>query len=160
MAVTGSVSIAEINDAVKDTLAGATGLTYAQSYNELTEGINDSPMLQVYWQSHRVDPASNTSQTTFRAVVRQTSLIFFADLYPRQRSHIDEDMGALLPLVDAIDDILEAQRVKPYFGLAGADGTGAIEAIEGWEAQQVLFENPPNVVKFLGARFTIRLRVF
>jgi hypothetical protein len=154
MAVTGSISIAEINDAIKDTLAGAAGLTYAQSYNELTEGINDSPILQVYWQSHRVDPISQTSQTTFRAVVRQTSLVFFADLYPRQRSHIDEDMGALLPLVDAIDDILEAQRVKPYFGLAG------IEAIEGWEAQQVLFENPPNDVKFLGARFTIRLRVF
>ena len=153
MAVTGSVTVAQINDAVKDTLSAASGMTYAQSYNELTEGINDTPMLQVYWQSHRVDPDSNTAQRSFRGVTRQTSLVFYADLFPRQRSHIDEDMGALLPLVDAIDEVLEAQRVKPYFGLEG------IEAIEGWEAQQVLFEYPNNI-KFLGARFTIRLRVF
>lgn len=153
MAVTGTVNITEINDAIKDTLATATGLTYAQSYNELTEGLNDTPMLQVYWQSHLVDPDSNTAQRVFGAVTRQTSLTFHADLFPRQRSHLDEDMGALLPLVDAIQAVLEAQRVKPYFGLA------KIEAIEGWSAQQVTFEYPADV-KFLGARYIIRVRVF
>lgn len=153
MGVTGEVNITEINDAIKDTLATATGLTFAQSYNELSEGINDTPMLQVYWQSHLVDPDSNTSQRSFRGVTRQTSLTFHADLFPRQRSHLDEDMGALLPLVDAIQAVLEAQRVEPYFGLA------KIKAIEGWSAQQVTFEYPADV-KFLGARYIIRVRVF
>ncbi len=157
MAVTGTVNITEINDAIKDTLATATGLTFAQSYNELTEGINNTPMLQVYWQSHLVDPDSNTAQRSFgggkEGVTRQTSLTFHADLFPRQRSHLDEDMGALLPLVDAIQAVLEAQRLKPYFGLV------KIEAIEGWSAQQVTFEYP-NDVKFLGARYIIRVRVF
>lgn len=153
MGVTGAVNITDINDAIKDTLAAATGMTFAQSYNELTEGINDTPMLQVYWQSHLVDPDSNTAQRTFGAVTRQTSLTFHADLYPRQRSHLDEDMGALLPLVDALQAVLEAQRDKPYFGLT------KIEAIEGWRADQVTFEYP-NDVKFLGARYIIRVRVF
>ena len=114
-------------------------------------------MLHVYGQSHLFYPDSNPAPRTFgggeAGVTRQTSLTFHADLFPRQRSHLDEDMGALLPLVDAIQAVLEAQRVEPYFGLA------KIRAIEGWSAQQVTFEYP-NDVKFLGARYIIRVRVF
>lgn len=153
MAVTGSVSITAINSAIETTLAAATGLTFSQDYDELTEGMNDTPTLQVYWFSTLTDPDSNTSQRTFRGVVRQTALTFYADLYARQRSHIAEDMGALLPLISAIQAELESQRVEPYFGLAG------IKAIEGWSAQQAVFELTEGV-KFTGARFIIRVRVF
>lgn len=153
MAVNAPLNITEMNSGIENTLATATGLTYTQDYDKLTEGIIDTPLLQVYWQGHVVDPNSGASQQSFRGGARHTSLTFHADLYPKQRADIAEDFGVLLPLVDAIDDVLIAQRVKPYFGVA------KIQAIENWTASQVTFEYPNNI-KFLGARFIIRVRVF
>ena len=46
-----SITLAQICNAVETTLGAATGLTYTQSYNELKEGMNDTPTLQVYWNS-------------------------------------------------------------------------------------------------------------
>lgn len=152
MAVTGSVGITAINGAIETTLATATGLTYTKNYDELEEDMPDTPTLEVYWVETLTDPTSNTTQTSFRGVVRQTRITFNADLYARQRSHIGEDMGALLPLIDAIQTVLEAQRVEPYFGQAG------IKAIESWAGQMLTFERAN--VTYTGARFIIRVRVF
>jgi hypothetical protein len=150
----GTITLTAINSAIEAALAAATGLTYSQDYNELTEGMQDIPTLQVYWFSGpKTDPTSGSAQTTFGAGVRQKSITFHADLYARQRSHIGEDMAALLPLVDAIHNVLESQQ-KPYFGLAG------IKAIESWDPRQVIFEYGDQQINYVGARFVIQVRVF
>ena len=144
-----SITLAQICNAVETTLSPA--VTYTQSYNELKEGLNDWPMLQVYWDGSNQDPGGNADRTTFKAVVRQTDIVIFADLYGTPRRDIGEDMAALLPLVDAVIDILEAQDGKPYFGLDGLKGYN-------WNAQRVIFRY--GETDFVGARFTIRFRVF
>lgn len=147
-----TITIVEINTAIKDELAAAMGLTFTQDFDELTEGMPDTPTLQVYWVTTRTDPTSGTAQSSFRGVQRQTRLTFWADLYARQRSHIEEDMGALLPLIDAIQTKLEEQRTS-RFGLEG------IRAIEGWTGQMQIFEDYAGA-KYMGARFEIIVRVF
>ena len=148
-----AITIAQINTAIADDLETATGLgaDAVQDFDELSEGINDTPMLQVYWFDTTTDPTSGAAQSSFRGVVRQTSMTFRADLYARQRSHIGEDMEALLPLIDAIQIRLEAQKAD-RFGLEG------VKAIERWTARQVVFETAG--VGYVGARFEIKLRVF
>lgn len=153
----GAITITAINSAIENTLATAVGLTYSQDYDELTEGMQDMPNLQVYWFSGPdTDPTSGSARTTFKAGVRQKSITFHADLFARQRSNIGEDMSALLPLVDAIHDVLEAQQEQPYFGLE----EGAIKAIESWDPRQVVFEYGDQQIRYIGARFVIKVRLF
>lgn len=148
-----TITIEQINTAIADTLAAATGLdaNAVQDYDELTEGIADTPTLQVYWARTRTDPTSGSAQTTFRGVVRQTTITFHADLYAQQRSHIGEDMAALLPLIDAIQTKLEGQRTTKF-------GLEAIEAIESWQGDQLIFDYGGAL--YVGARFIIIVRVF
>jgi hypothetical protein len=148
------VTIVQVNSAIETTLATATGLTFTQDYDELTEGMADTPNLQVYFVEEITDPTSTSAQTTFGAGVRQVEWTFHADLYARQRSHIGEDMGALLPLVDAIRDTLEAQTGPTYFGQAG------IKAIKQWTARQVVFRYGEPDLPYIGTRFIIKVRVF
>lgn len=148
-----SVSIAEICDAITETLTPAVGLARAQSYDELSEGMNDLPALQVYPEMGNQDPSGNADRTTFRAAVRQTELTIFADYYARQRSHIGEDMAALVSGIDAIVDELEKQDTKPYFGLEG------IKAFS-WSFRRVTFVYGDPQVSYIGARFEIKVRVF
>jgi hypothetical protein len=61
-------------------------------------------------------------------------------------------MGALLPLIDAIQTVLEAQDTKPYFSQAG------IQAIESWRGRMIIFEYAD--LPYIGARFIIKVRVF
>lgn len=146
-----TITIAQMNTAIETTLATATGLAYSQNYNELTEGMQDTPTLQVYWYETETDVTGGAAQRSFGGKVREKRFTFRADLFARQRSHLGEDMAALLPLVEAIHTVLEAQQAKPYFGLEG------IAAIERWSAQQIIFELAGYT--YLGARFTIPVRV-
>ena len=146
-----SITITQIAEAIESTLSAATGLTYTQAPDELTEGMQNWPLLQVYWDESTQDPSGNTDRTTFKAGVRQTVMTFFADLYVRPRSHIGEDIGALLPLIDAIQDVMEQQNTRPYFGLEG------IQAFS-WSAKRVVFAY--GGAEYIGARLTIEIRVF
>ena len=145
-----SITLAQICNAIETQLMTATGLSYTQSYNELKEGMNDWPMLQVYWDGSNQDPGGNADRSTFHAGVRQTDITVFADLYACPRRDIGEDMAALLPLVDAVVNVLEAQK-NPNFGLLGIKGFN-------WSAQRVIFRY--GETDFMGARFTIRIKVF
>ena len=148
-----SITIAQITDAVKTTLAADTGLNRAMSYNQLTEGMNDLPALQVYPESVGQDPTGNADRTTFQAGRRQSSIIIHADLYARQRSHLGEDMAALVNRWDAAITILEAQNTKPYFGL---DGLQAFA----WTSQRVVFQYGDGGLPYVGVRFILTFRVF
>jgi len=148
-----SITIGQILDAIELTLSSAPTLARSMSYDELTEGINDTPLLQVYPESGEQDPAGNTDRTTFVAGVRQTVLMVNCDYYAQQRKHIGEDMAALVDGIDAMFNIFEAQDQKPYFGLSG------IQAFH-WTFQHVTFEYGDTSIKYVGARFTLTIRIF
>ena len=151
----GILTIAEICDAIDTTLGAATGISRSQSYDELTEGVHagDLPLLQIYPDSGEADIESGTDRSTFRAGIRQTQFIIVADLYARQRSHIGEDMHALVDSIDAIIAVLEAQDTKDYFGQDG------IQAFR-WRFERVTFMYGDPQIPYVGARFYLTIRVF
>lgn len=149
-----SITLAQICDAIETTLkAGTTSTTIqkSQSYNELTEGVEDLPLLQVYPESGRQDAGGRTDRYTFRGGERQTEFIIHADYYARERSHIGEDMALLVDGIDAIQNVMEAQDQKPYFGL---DGLQAFSW--SWSRVQIVY----GQITYMGARFVITVRVF
>lgn len=149
-----AITLAQICDAVRDTLETATGVSYAHSYDELQEGMPDTPTLQVYPQSLNQDPTTaGTDRTSFQGGVRQTNIVIHADLYAARRSHLGENMATLLPLVDAIVTRLEAQNTKPYFGLVGLKAFA-------WSAERVTFEYGDPLERYMGMRFVLTFRVF
>lgn len=149
-----SITIGQILDAIEATLSTAPTLARSMSYDELTEGINDTPLLQVYQHSGDQDPSGNTDRTTFLAGVRQTNLIVYCDYYAQQRKHIGEDMKALVDGIDAMSNIFEAQDSKPYFGLNG------IQSFHwSWESIPNMTYGDPNIF-YVCARFTLEIRVF
>jgi len=148
-----SITLAQICNAVETTLSAATGLTYTQSYNELKEGVNDLPLVQVYWEDSNQDPGGTNDRTTMKAVVRQTDVSIYCDLYAAPRNEIGQNMATLLPLVDAIQDELEKQRTKPYFGLVG------LKAYH-WSARRTTFQYTDPMRLYVGARFILTFKVF
>jgi hypothetical protein len=148
-----SITLAQILDAVEGTLATAPTLARSMSYDELTEGINDTPLLQVYPEAGDQDPTTANDRTTFTAGVRQTNITINCDYYAQQRKHLGEDMAALVDGIDAMTNLFEAQDTKPYFGLIG------IKAFH-WSWQRVIFDYGDPAIVYVGARFTLLIRVF
>lgn len=148
-----SISLTEICTAIDTTLSAATGLTYTQTFSGLSEGMQNLPVLQIYPESLRQDATTGSDRTTFKAGVRQTEIIVNCDLYARQRRDLGEDMAALIPLIDAIQDVLEQQDTKPYFGLVGIKSFA-------WSAQRVTFTYGEPQIYYVGARFSLVMRVF
>lgn len=146
-----AITLAQINTAIKDTLETASGILYGQNFDELTESIPDDAILQVYPQSGLADSTTNTDRKTFKGQVRTKEYLFRCDVYTKQRSDIGEDMGKLLPLIDAVEAVLEQQDVKPYFGLDG------IKAFK-WMWERVEFEYA--TLSYVGARFELTITVF
>lgn len=147
-----AITYAQMCDAVEAYLAAnCPSLVRSQSYDELTEGIHDEPLQQVYPESGDIVSTDSGTQThTFRGGVVQSVHIIHVDYYARQRSHIGEDMAALVDGVDEIYTALEAAGCPPF----GLDGIKNFQ----WSWQRVAFEY--GGVFYMGARFTLRLRVF
>jgi hypothetical protein len=152
-----TVTVHQLCDAIETTLSTATGLLVSQTFDELTEGVHDRALLQVYPQSCTgVDSVNRNDRTTILRGVAQTEFVFHADLYAQQRAHIGEDMAALIPLIDAITARLEAQQASPLFGLT-VSGFDPIKSFR-WSWERVVFEYAE--AKHMGVRFTITIRVF
>ena len=148
-------TLVQICDAVEASLSAATGLTNSQPYDELTEAMVDLPMLQVYPDDGTMDARMSNDRTSFKAGVRQTGFTILADLYARQRgAGIGEEMGALVPLIDAIMDVFRAQDTKPYFALEGLQSFGPVTF------RRVNFVYGDPQTNYVGARFTIPVLVF
>src|SRR3990167_2651467 len=148
-----AITLAQILDAITSTLSAATTLSRAQSYDEMADGMNDLPALQVYPETNEQDISGNADRTTFRAGIRQTEITINADYYARKRSHLSEDMAALVDGMDAMANVFEQQDTKPYFGLDG------IKAFH-WSWRRVTFVYGDPQLSYVGARFTITVRVF
>ncbi|MBU1173637.1 MAG: hypothetical protein KKD44_29050, partial [Proteobacteria bacterium] len=99
----GAITFRTINDAIETALSAATGLAKSESYDELTDGVMDYPLLQVYYQSHTVDPTGPTDRSAFGGAVRVWEILYHADLYAAQRGDLAENMDAVMTMVDEID---------------------------------------------------------
>lgn len=153
--------LSAIINAIEDTLDAAASLLRSQSYDQLTEGIHDYPLLQVYVENNDVDRGQQTERTSFTGATRQKGYTVYADVYARQRSNIAEDMAQLVTTVDELEDILEAQDAlvahsSPLFGLTEA-GHPVIRSFR-WSWSRVVFEY--GGVQYMGARFVLNLIVF
>jgi hypothetical protein len=146
----------EIADALAAAIRDAATFTsdaMVKSYNQLTESV-DPPMAQVYpsptWTQ---DPSGNTDRTTFGGGVRQTLIGFHIDVYARRRSHIAEDMEAVVNISDEIEAIFEEQNTKPYFNEEG------IKAFN-WTATRVTFQYADPLDLYAGIRYVVNVQVF
>lgn len=125
-------------DNIKNTLLEATSLEIAQSYDELTANIPQTPTLQVY--PDRCSPVSigsGTDRITFgsankNAVIRKSYTIH-ADLFVAQRHYIAQDMKVLVEVSEEFDEILGAQEKCNIFGDSNVSHFK-------WEWRRVLFD--------------------
>ena len=146
-----TVTLADILDAIEDTLDASAEVKRSQSYDQLTESISDLPLLQVYPEDGIQDALNTADRTTFGGCIRHTRYTVNVDYYARQRSHIGEDMAQLVDGIDSLTDIFEAQNSKPYFGLDG------IQAFH-WSWRRVTIDYAG--VSYVGARFALEVRVY
>lgn len=150
-----TVALDTIVDAIETTLSAAAALQRSETYDELTEGIPDIPMLQVWPVSANTDATTGNDRKTFSAGRRVGLYTIYADVYARQRSHIGEDMGALIPLITQIETILEAQT-------GGSTLFGVMDTIKAfrWRWEHVTFTSENDNYKYVGARFVIDVWTF
>jgi hypothetical protein len=157
-----NVTLGAIVDAVEGVLDDATTLARSQTYDELTESIppGDMPLLQVYPEGNPgVAVGGTTDRTSFGGGVRVQQYVIHADYYARQRSHIDEDMKALVDGIDAMEAVLVTENLKPYFGLSDDAGNDAIESFN-WSWSRVTFVYGDAQTPYVGARFVINVFVY
>jgi hypothetical protein len=99
----------------------------AQSYDNLTEGQQDCPTIQVYPTDSLVDSQNETDRTTFKGCMKNGWYIFPVRGFARQRSHLGEDMEAAVRMWDACEAILEEEGTDcaastgacTFFGVPG-----------------------------------------
>ena len=148
-----AVTLMALIDGVEATLGAATGMTSSKSYDELTEGIPalECPRLQVHPDRGTCDPSGWGDRTTFHAGTQQAIITIYADLYARLRSQLSEDMRKTVELIDALVDVLQAQEDLPFFGVVGIK-------VFNWNWKRANFKYADE--QYMGARFTINLRIF
>ena len=144
----------ELIDAIETTLSAAASLVRSQTYDELSEGMQDTPTLQVYIDENLgTDFTGNTDRATFgnRTTHKRHSFkeyVIIADYYANQRANIGEDMGRLVTGINELEDILDYQDY-PLFGLSFVTSFR-------WSWKRVTFDN--GGVDFVGARFRLIVR--
>ncbi len=141
--------------AIATALKTTTGVIRVEAYDELSEGVPDWPMLQVYPDNGEVDTGSeDTERATFGAGVRRTSMLIIVRGYARPRSHLAEDLKAQVELIDAIDARLSDQKQKPF-------GVPGIRAFN-WKWERATYSFAEGDVKstYAACQFTIEVTVF
>lgn len=146
-------TIAAICDAIEGKLDDAAGIAASQSYDELTEGAFDVPLLQVYFES--AEPARGQGgQITYRSFelgAKDTRVVIHADILARIRSQLDLDMSKVVEMADAILTVLHAQGEGGWFGLSYLQDLS-------WRAERLLFQY--GDVQIAGIRFVLTVRVY
>lgn len=114
----------------------------AQSYDELTEGLQNTPTLQVYPSTGITDYSTDTDRMTFKGKVKGTEYEINVWAFARPRSHVGEDMEACVRLWDALETILE-NITCDYFGIPSVGNIawqiGPMQSLEYGGAAYVCF---------------------
>lgn len=138
-------------DAVAATLGAAPSVARLQSYDKISEGMQDYPTLQVYAEENTgTDWSTETDRITLDGEHSLKQYLIYADLYARQRSHIAEDMAQLYESINELEDILDTQDDCPPFGET------YITSFR-WSWRRVVFEYAGTDLKYVGARFSITI---
>jgi len=151
------VTVGEICTAIHTVMETVADIERVENYNELREGINTTPTMQVYPERWEVDIATDTDRTTFTDGTtgvpghRQTEIIVRLDLYVRQRSQLNEDWGDAVDLASDVHDKLDEEGGCPLFAQVG------IRSMH-WTCQRVVFDYAG--VLYTGWRFEVAVRVF
>ena len=156
------VTLPDIVDAVADKLRLATVIMpgelvarafTVQSYDELTEAIQDLPTIQVYPELEQVDANGVTDRTTLKVGTQHAQVVLTIRTFARQRSHLADDMAAAVKCWDMVDKVLEdvSTDCLPFFDLTG------IRAFH-WTAAPTLFDYAR--VLYVGIEHTLTLEVF
>jgi hypothetical protein len=121
-----------------------------QAYDQITEGIPITPLIQVYADSGEVDTSGRNDRTTFKAGVRQTLFTVIFDGYARTRSQLQVDLKEQMALIDAIDAWLNTQAGEPIMGTSG------IRALH-WRWERTTFSRGEgqSAISYAGCRFTV-----
>jgi len=151
------VELVDLLAAVTAELGAVTTLERAQDHDELTEGVADTPLLQVYPDAGTtVSKASTTDKLTFgfsdgTGVERTEELVIIADYFATARKHLGQDMGRLVAGIDAMREKLKEQNNdEEPFGLAG------VQSFQ-WRWDRVTFEY--GGVQYVAARFWLTFTV-
>lgn len=160
MAALATLTLTQICDAIRTTLGASSEIARAQSVGELSDSMEDLPMLRVYPFSANTDPSGTTDRSTFggkggdeKTPVRRTSLIINVDVPVDQRTDIGDNLARVAPTWDSVEVIFAAQNVKPYFDLVG------IKAFS-WTAQLTTFEWNELQFPNIGVQFKVTIEVF
>jgi len=146
------LSFEEMSRSIADRIRDAVpGLSTVQTMEGLTEGMNNTPAIQVYPQEWSTDPNSNTGMSSFQGQIRQSDVVMHLDVYVRQRSNLGEDNAALIRLADQINPVLEGERNKPYFGQEGLKSYS-------WRGTRVTFVY--GTATYVGIQYVLTFRVF
>jgi len=136
-------------DAIEGIMDDAASLVRSQTYDELTEGIHDYPLLQVYPEENTgTDWTGETDRVTLSGKHSVKEYTVHADIYAQQRANIAEDMKKCVDVANEMEDILD-DLSYPLFGLA------CVTSFR-WSWRRVVFEY--GGVKYMGARFVIVVR--
>lgn len=159
-----TVTINQICDAIHTSLGQAlvtaTALTRSQnaaatanSGEQLTDGINDRNVLQIYPEEQTPVSAGSATQkfSLGSAPYIHEEFVIHADYYCQQRSNLGEDMATLITGIDAIRANLKGQNCPNPFSLTGIPNFQ-------WSWQRVVFEY--DGVLYVGARFRLVLRTY
>ncbi len=137
--------------AVFEEMVTAGDLQKAERYDKLSEDFQDVPMAQVYLDQGEVDASTATAQHTFRGAARMHEVAVGVDIPCRQRGDAAEDMKAVVDVLEAVTNKLDAQQTRPWFG------SDAIKSWR-WRWQRVTFVRG-EATPYVGLRVTIWLRV-
>jgi len=149
-----ALTITDLCDGISETLATATGILSVKSYDELTTSIpaDQCPRLQVYLDAiNGSSQNGQTHQVAFDGAVQSLDIPIFVDLYARLRSYLWLDMKAMMDSVDAITDVIQAQKAQNYFGIPEIQNFR-------WNFQRGVMLYGKS--KYMGGRFVITVRIF
>jgi hypothetical protein len=151
----GSITIAEICDAVADTIGSTTGINRVQHYDELGEGLMDAdlPLLQVFFDSFNMSTPGDTDRNTMGRGVALQRITLFADIFCAQRHNTWQDVELTTRMASSALDKLESlYHTRPYFGLEG---------IKAWQLSQAQRGTITyGQVEYMTVRFTINVVVY
>ncbi len=146
------ITEAQVCDAIAGTFRTQIPSLSVQSYNQLTDGIPEMPLLQVYWWKFIEDAATETDRAAAQHAVTISDDTYRLDLYAKTRSELREDVPAVMEMLSKMREAVYAQQTT-YFGLT------AIKSMK-WQGQYAVLRYGDPLTSYAGARITLTIRIF
>jgi hypothetical protein len=163
------ITLMDICDGIADAFDGAAVVLNAgvpavtidaQSYDEITEGMQNTPVVQVWPTDSLTDATTDTDRTTFKGCVKHGQYQFTVRGFARPRSQVGEDMEATVRMWDALEAILEEEGTD----CTGAGGTCTFFGVSGIRSMSWSAASPQVYVyggaPYVGFEMTIQVDVF